>query len=96
MKIFSNLPVELINIILEYDGKIICPKMYKSLQDDIINYYKNTDKYVVYHYDFYPRTTNGLLSLFYYGSTSNILINGKDLIVTYSYSYNSSIWWKDL
>lgn len=90
MEMFSKLPVELIRDILIYDGKIIMPKMDKKLQYDIINYYENTDKYIVFYYNFYPRKGGGgLMSLYYYGSIKHIIVNGKDLILTFQYNYYS-------
>ena len=85
MKLFSTLPIELVNIVLEYDGKIICPKMNKSLQDDIINYYKNTNKYIMYHYNFYPNKMGVLNSLCRFGSKNSYVVNHTDLFLTYNY-----------
>lgn len=66
--IFAKLPNELLYHILEYDGKIICPKMDKTHQSNIIHYLKNSNKKREYKLNFLP----------FKGPLINILLCGND------------------
>ena len=65
--IFSQLPTDLLHLVLEFDGKIISPKMDAQRQSNIINYLKNAYKSIkfILNYKYY---TGPSLDMLLYGS----------------------------
>ena len=85
ISLFSQLPKELIHHILEFDGKIICPKMDKIHQSNIIHYLKNANKQIRYIENFLPYRGH-LIHLILYGLDYTYL--GNDLIYTKTYNFD--------
>ena len=92
LSIFSQLPIDVLHLILRFDGKIILPRMDVAHQSNIINYLKNANKSVnilvgcnlqIPLLDL-PRYG----SLHYYVIPSNTAINrNSDVIFVKTYNY---------